>query len=136
MQCSSSELVNGLLNAVAETVEEKDGLHKFHVRDFWEENKLETGPISGFVSKATKCQIIIIDNLSFTTAENRALLLKTVGQMCAVTQCLQKLKLKHTNTTAEEGEAFLTSIADGNLATLKHLDLSLQENWFNGSRRH
>ena len=91
---------------------------------------MESYSLSGLVIKAQNCHTIIINGLCATTEENKALLLETVGQMCAVSQCLKQLTVSWTETTAEEGDAFMTSLADGDLATLEQLDLTYNEDWF------
>ena len=122
MSSTSSEVANGLFNVIADTVAQ-NGLLKFEIKEFAEINRVESYCLSGFVIKAQNCHTIIIDYLR-ATPENNALLLETVGQMCAVSQCLKQLTVRASFTTAEEGDAFMTSLAEGDLATLEQLDLS------------
>ena len=76
--CSSSEVLNSVINDISGTIDEEHGL-KITIEYFGDQNGLEAWPISQLVTKCSLAESIKLYQLHWTTAWNRRQLLDFVG---------------------------------------------------------
>ena len=62
--------------------------------------------------------------------------METAGEICSTSQCLKRLIVRLTHTTADDGAKFLQTLADSELVSLEEIDLSANycedSEWFGG----
>ena len=106
------------------------------VNNYYDKNTLEPVPLQQLVHKSFSCEHLELYAL-YGLAESNALWVETAGEICSTSQCLKRLIVKETRTTAEDGAKFLQTLADSELVSLEEIDLSedkygTRSNWFGG----
>ena len=99
------------------------------VKYYEDSNTLEPVPLQQLVHKSFACEHLEIDDLWNSLPESRALWVETAGEICSTSQCLKRLIVRKTETTAEDGAKFLQTLADSELVSLEEIDLSWNY-WF------
>ena len=74
-------------------------------------------------------------NLRNTSDENRSQLLRFLGLACSYSDRLHTLHIEGTQSIPEDGDAFMESLANSAINTIKSLTISKLANWFADERQ-
>ena len=124
LKCTSSEVINQLIDQIADTIPDEPGLYSLTIREYEDENSLENWPLQHLVQKATRCEHLEIDKLMSIDKSKNPLWLEAASEICQASDYLKRLIIVETRTNADDGAKFLQQLADSELASLEMLDLS------------
>ena len=79
--CSTSEVLNSVIDAISRTIDEEEGVKSFEIDSFADQNFLESWSLSQIVTKSMYCEYLKVAFLGATTPNNRSRMLEFVGQM-------------------------------------------------------
>ena len=108
LSCSSSEVLNGVLDQIAQSIDnDQQGLLSLAIAFFSDKNTLDSWPLSQLLVKATFLKSLKLFDLERTTPENRSVLMDFLGELCQQNgNCLEELIIQWTDSTAEDGRKF------------------------------
>ena len=91
--CSSSEVLNSLLDDLSRTIDPVNGLKKLTIKGFFDEvNTLADWPLSQLLMMSPHLEELTIAILN-TTAANRSQLAEFIGKVATNSSCLHKLHI-------------------------------------------
>ena len=113
-----------MFDQLGEAINDEQHLKSLRITDYRDRNQLENWPCSQLSNLSVKCEELELNRLSRANADSRAILMDMAGSICQVSQCLRRLTLRYTRTSADVGLSFLSALADSELAALEYIDFS------------
>ena len=123
-----------MFDQLGEAINDEQHLKSLRITYYLDRNQLENWPCSQLSNLSVKCEELELNRLSRANADSRAILMDMAGSICQVSQCLRRLTLRWTGTSADVGLSFLSALADSELAALEYINFSgslhLSHKWF------
>ena len=134
LKCSSSNMLNTLVDVLGRTIDTEQGLSKLSIYKFMDQNSLQEWPLEQLVLKSPHLESISIGDLRGTTPANRSLLVEFAAQAAIRSSCIKVLGISQTLTSAEDGDKFLQALADSSIESLTNFSISQEGAWFANDR--
>ena len=113
-----------MLDDLSRTIDPINGLKKLTIDGFEDEvNTLADWPFSQLLFKSPDLEELTIAWLT-TTPANTSQLVEFIADVVTNSNCLHKLHIEGTNSTAEDGAKLMQVLADGNIDWLRHLAIT------------
>ena len=128
---SSPQVVNALFDEIGCNIDQERGLKKLSLYFFYrEEHTIQEWPLSQILAKSLHLEHLQIDTLHCDNAASRSTILNFASEIALQSSSLHTLALMTKYSSAEEGENFLQSLANGELSSLQKLSIWSEDNWF------
>ena len=75
-------------------------------------------------SKAQNCEVLELNNLLLTSADNRKMLIEIATIICALSEDLKELVLVGTQSTPEQGDEILQNLCDSGIRSFEKISFS------------
>ena len=129
-KCSSSEVVNQVLDDVGRLIWPERGLISIEIFNFCDRNTLMKWPFSQLVAKSQNLEILKICGL-YTSAENRSMILDFCGEVATTSNSLKTLDFNTTKSSKSDGEKLWSTLADADeFDSLTDIVIRDEKNWF------
>ena len=112
-----------MFDQLGEAINDEQHLKSLRITIYCDKNQLENWPCSQLSNLSVKCEELELNALG-GNADSRAILMDMAGSICQVSQCLRRLTLRLTGTSADVGLSFLSALADSELGALEYIDFS------------
>ena len=83
---------------------------------------------------AINCEELELNRLARATDCSNAILVDMASTICQVSQCLRRLTLCRTETSADVGKSFLSELADSEQVMLEYINFNKNKDWFKGNQ--
>ena len=112
-----------MFDQLGEAINDEQHLKSLRITNYCDWNQLENWPCSQLSNLSVKCEELELNYL-YTNDDSVAILMDMAGSICQVSQCLRRLTVRVTRTSADVGLSFLSALADSELAALEYIDFS------------
>ena len=114
-----------MFDQLGEAINDEQHLKSLRITIYCDKNQLENWPCSQLSNLSVKCEELELNLLSkYANTDSIDILMDMAGSICQVSQCLRRLTLRLTGTSADVGLSFLSALADSELAALEYIDFS------------
>ena len=95
---------------------------------------LDSWPLSQLIVKSTFLKKLVVNDLDYTTPENRSVLVNFFGELCQQNgNYLEELVIQNTDSTVEDGQKFAEALNESTITRLQKVWIG-EPRWFSKGR--